>query len=362
MATTTLQQQPYPILLGEALAAKAWRQLLDPPAQLSVVVDENTAKHCWPKITGRLPKGVEPVLVVLPAGEQHKTLDMVQYCWQQWLSAAAGRDLTVLALGGGVVTDLVHFAAATYKRGVRCVLAPTSLLGMVDAAVGGKTGINLGGYKNTIGTFAQPAGVLIDTRFLQTLPERELLNGLAESIKHGIIEGKQLWQFLRHQPRLQQIKWLRLVQDSLQVKLRLVKRDFTDKGIRQLLNFGHTFGHALEAWALKTEHPLHHGEAVAIGMVYESWLAHHLGMLSKRSVNAITRTIQHFFGHLHMEVSQWEELTPYFQQDKKQKGGRFAFVLPQRPGKLRYGITDIPEAAMEKAFLATQSIFPPSWA
>lgn len=331
------------------------------PAQLAVVMDENTAEHCWPVFQQALPRQADPQLVVIPAGEAHKSLDMVQYCWQQWLSAEAGRDLLVIALGGGVLTDLVHFAAHTFKRGVDCLLVPTSLLGMVDAAVGGKTGINLGGYKNVIGSFAEPKAVWIDTQFLQTLPRRELHNGLAETLKHGIIDGKGLWRFLKSKPKVDTIQWPRLVADSLQVKLRLVKRDFRDKGIRQLLNLGHTFGHALESWSLQTDEPLQHGEAVAIGMVYETWLAHFSNKLSKRSANTITKTIHHFFPTLSLEPYTLDDLAPYLQQDKKKQGDQVHYTLPYKPGQVRYGEVITDTALHEKAFLATQSIFRPSW-
>lgn len=329
---------------------------------VAVVADQHTAEHCWPILQKVLPRQYDPQLIVIPAGEAHKSLDMVQFCWQQWLDAEAGRDMLVIALGGGVLTDLVHFAATTYKRGVDCLLMPTSLLGMVDAAVGGKTGINLSGYKNVIGSFADPKAVWIDTQFIQTLPEREIYNGLAESIKHGIIEGKSLWRFLKSQPKLDKIQWPRLVADSLQVKLKVVKRDFRDKGVRQVLNLGHTFGHALESWSLATDTPLHHGEAVAIGMVFETWLAHFSHKLSKRSANTITRTIRHFFPQLSLEPYTLDDLQPYLQQDKKKQGSALRYALPYKPGQVRYGETVTDADLLEKAFLATQSIFTPSWA
>lgn len=351
-------------MLGHKLGYSDWINLMgkDTPSLVSVVMDENTAEHCWPVFQKVLPRQIEPQVVVMPSGETHKSLDMVQYCWQQWLSAEAGRDMLVIALGGGVVTDLVHFAANTFKRGVDCMLAPTSLLGMVDAAVGGKTGINLGGYKNVIGSFAEPKAVWIDTQFLQTLPDRELHNGLAETLKHGIIEGKGLWRFLKSQPGLKKIQWERLVAESLQVKIKLVKRDFRDKGIRQLLNLGHTFGHALESWAMKTDEPLQHGEAVAIGMVYITWLAHFSHKLSKRSANTITKTIRHFFPNLSLEPYTLDELQPYLQQDKKKEGTQVHYTLPYKAGQVRYGEVITDAALHEKAFLATQSIFKPSWA
>lgn len=325
--------------------------------QVSVVMDENTAVHCWPLVRKWLPATISPIEITIPAGETHKSIEMVQLCWQQWLQAEAGRDLLVLALGGGVLTDLVQFAANTYKRGVDCILLPTSLLAMVDAAAGGKNGINLAGYKNVIGTFAQPKAVCIDLQFLQTLPCREWYNGLAETLKHAIIEGKGLWRFLRQQPALEDINWEKLVADSLGVKLRLVKKDYRDKGIRQRLNLGHTFGHALEAWSMQTAQPLKHGEAIAIGMVYETWLSALSGYMSKRSANSITRTIRHFFPHLSLTTYSLGEIAPFIQQDKKKQGHTVLYALPIKPGLVKHGLDIQDPKIMEQAFLATQSIF-----
>lgn len=325
--------------------------------QVSVVMDENTAVHCWPVVRKWLPATIAPIEITIPAGETHKSIEMIQLCWQQWLQAEAGRDLLVLALGGGVLTDLVQFAANTYKRGVDCVLLPTSLLAMVDAATGGKNGINLAGYKNVIGTFAQPKAVCIDLQFLQTLPRREWYNGLAETLKHAIIEGKGLWRFLQQQPALEAINWEKLVADSLRVKLRLVKKDYRDKGIRQRLNLGHTFGHALEAWSMQTAQPLQHGEAIAIGMVYETWLSALSGYMSKRSANSITRTIRHFFPHLSLTTYSLEEIAPFIQQDKKKQGHTILYALPIKPGLVKHGLAIQDPKIMEQAFLATQSIF-----
>lgn len=354
-----LQQHPHPILLGNKLSAETWQQFLDTPAaqQVSVVMDENTAEHCWPIVSNWLPPSISPIIITIPAGEAHKSIEMVQLCWQQWLQAKAGRDLLVLALGGGVLTDLVQFAANTFKRGTDCILIPTSLLGMVDAAAGGKNGINLAGYKNVIGTFSPPKAVCIDLQFLQTLPRPEWHNGLAETLKHAIIEGKALWQFLRLQPALEDINWEKLVADSLRVKLRLVQKDYRDKGIRQLLNLGHTFGHALEAWSMQTAQPLKHGEAVAIGIVYETWLSYLSGYMSKRSANSITRTIRHFFPHLSLTAYSLPDIAPLMQQDKKKQGHTIFFALPVKPGLVKHGLAIEDPKVMEQAFLATQSIF-----
>ncbi|MCD8540568.1 MAG: 3-dehydroquinate synthase, partial [Leadbetterella sp.] len=242
---------------------------------LVVIADRNTRKDCYPRIKEVLPRHL---LITVQDGEEYKNLDTCINIWNKLTEAEFDRHALVINLGGGVIGDMGGFCAATYKRGIDFIQVPTTLLAQVDASVGGKLGIDFQGFKNHIGVFTQPRAVLIDTGFLTTLPERELRSGYAEVIKHCLIRDRKMWDKIR-KSELGDIPMKELVSHSVETKKAIVTEDPTEKGLRKILNFGHTVGHAVETFHLTRERLLH-GEAIAIGMICEAYIAYSKGMLT----------------------------------------------------------------------------------
>ena len=240
------------------------------PKGVFIITDTNVAREVLPNL------GLGYPVVTIPAGDGNKNLETLASVWGRLVELGATRRSVILNIGGGVVTDLGGFASATFKRGVRFINIPTTLLAAVDAAVGGKTGINFGGLKNEVGAFASADGVVISTATFATLPAKELLSGYAEMIKHGLLTSPKAYtELLDFSPvggdpeRL-----LELLEASVRIKERIVRQDPTEQGIRRALNLGHTAGHAFEAMALASGKPMPHGYAVALGLVVELILAH----------------------------------------------------------------------------------------
>ncbi|MCK6694924.1 MAG: 3-dehydroquinate synthase, partial [Thermoanaerobaculia bacterium] len=270
----TFQLTDYPVFLApleETLPA--WLRKHD-YSQIFMVTDENVRQYCLSVFLQKAGLPASVPLVVIPAGEWHKNLSAGEQIWQAMFNARLDRKALVINLGGGVIGDMGGFCAATFKRGVDFIQVPTTLLAMTDAAIGGKLGVDFQGIKNAVGVFRNPAAVFADPLFLQTLPPRELRSGFAEVIKHALIGDPVLWEKIRNIPagRLGagNADWSDLLHASIAVKVRVVTEDPLEKGIRALLNFGHTIGHAIESYFLNTDDPLTHGEAVAIGMVCET--------------------------------------------------------------------------------------------
>ncbi|HEX9019067.1 MAG TPA: 3-dehydroquinate synthase [Anaerolineaceae bacterium] len=272
----------------------------------------------------------------IPAGEEHKNIETVQSVWDYFIQARVERGSTIVALGGGVVGDLTGFAAATFLRGVAWVNIPTTLLSMVDSSLGGKTGIDLPQAKNLVGAFYPPRLVLADPRVLQTLPEREIRNGLAEVIKHGIISDPDLFDLCARGLAEVKADLDRVARQAMVVKLRVIEEDPYEKGVRAALNLGHTIGHGVE---LASNFRLSHGESVAIGTVAEARLAEHLGLAQK----GFSDRIADVFAGCGLPVSipddlSVPEIVRSLQLDKKRSGGKVRFALPVRIGEVRTGV------------------------
>lgn len=322
----------YQIFIGagslDALVAQldTWQ-----PSRIAVLVDENTRQHCWPRLAEVLP--VPAALIEIPAGEAHKTLDTCQYIWTQMMALGLDRQSLLIDLGGGVIGDMGGFCASTFKRGMRFVQVPTTLLSQVDASIGGKLGIDFGGIKNSIGVFQDPMGVFIDTRFLQTLPARELRSGYAEVFKHALIADAAAWDDLSQLSDLSHgISEARLL-TSLLVKQGIVNDDPYERGIRKALNYGHTIGHALESHFLATDRPLLHGEAIAIGMICEAYLSQQLIGLSANAVDAITSVLLQHYGHVDLPMSAMDSWLATMRQDKKNESDAINFTLLKAIGE-----------------------------
>ena len=293
---------------------------------LFVIADDNTEEHCLPFLEEALGHSRHH-LIRIPPGEEYKNLGTCQQIWAQLMEQRAGRDALVLNLGGGVIGDMGGFCAATFKRGVRFIQIPTTLLSQVDASIGGKLGIDFRQVKNSIGLFQDPLGVFIDPAFLETLPRRELLSGYAEIIKHSLIADAGQWEVLKQLQRLDQAGWEALIIPSLRIKKKVVEADPFEKGLRKALNFGHTIGHAIEGFALETERPLLHGEAVAIGMACEAFLSAREVGLPENDMERIAGYVVQHYGHEALDPGNYEAYLNLMGNDKKNEGQRINFSL-----------------------------------
>ncbi|RAK65872.1 3-dehydroquinate synthase [Hymenobacter edaphi] len=302
-----------------AAALPALAALLTRPGttQVAVLADGNTARLCYPALQPHLPAGHR--LIEIPAGEDYKTLETCQRVWDELTEHGFDRHSVLVCLGGGVVTDLGGFCAALYKRGLRCALVPTTLLAQVDAAIGGKTGVDYHGYKNHLGVFQLPEAVCIDTRFLATLDPRELRAGYAEIVKHWLIADADAFYQGRQQGLFVE-DWLPVVEQSVAVKQGIVRQDPTERGPRKLLNFGHTVGHALESYLLLQGRAILHGEAVAAGMICEAWLSVQKGLLDAEALDKIETFLFTVFEKVQFVLLETEAIAELARQDKKNQG------------------------------------------
>ena len=284
-------------------------------SKVFVLVDENTEKYCLPALSHYL---FDIKLIKIQGGEQHKTLETAQYIWNFLQQQEADRNSVLINLGGGIIGDIGGFCASTFKRGMDYINAPTTLLAMVDSGIGGKTGIDYNGYKNAIGTISQPKAVYINPELLKTLPKDELLNGFAEIIKHGLILDKTYWEKIVKTGFDDWEKLATLISGSIKLKLDVVKKDPKEESYRKILNFGHTIGHAIEAYSLKRDKkPLRHGEAVAIGMICEAYLSKTQLDLSTKDLREIAAFISRYFTKYSLRSILSPELINLMRQDKK---------------------------------------------
>jgi 3-dehydroquinate synthase len=295
-----------------------------------IVTDENIAPHHLADIKHAL--GREVPAVVIPAGEEHKNLETVSRLWAAFLQNGLDRKSTVIALGGGVIGDLTGFAASTYMRGIDWVAVPTTLLAMVDASMGGKTGFDLPEGKNLIGSFHPPKLVLADPSLLLTLPDRELTSGMAEVVKHGIISDPELFALCRHDMTWVKMNLEEIVKRAMAVKIQIIEEDPYEKGIRAMLNLGHTVGHAVE---LVSGFKLSHGESIAIGMTVEAGYAARVGRATERTVEAIESTLSNLGlpTNIPDEMSRGEIIRA-MNMDKKKTAKSIRFALPVEIGKV----------------------------
>ena len=317
--------------------------------KIFILTDQTTHDMCLPKLQNFLClKGAQSI--VIKAGDTNKTLDSLAEVWTALSQGGATRHSLMINLGGGMVTDLGGFAASTFKRGIDFINIPTTLLAMVDASVGGKTGINFGGLKNEIGVFSDSKFVIINTQFLDTLDHDNICSGYAEMLKHGLISDNKHWAelvgFNLAQPDLAQLQ--RMVAESIKVKERIVTEDPHEHGIRKALNLGHTVGHALESFAMKHGRPVLHGYAVAYGMVCELYLSARKTGFSTDKMHQTVRFILDHYGRLPYTCDDYPELLELMRHDKKNTSGIINFTLLGGIGDTRINQTatkeDIEEA------------------
>ncbi len=287
---------------------------------LAILVDENTKKHCLPLLLVQLPALSNSLIIEIQSGEENKNLSSCSLIWEELSKHNFDRNSLLINLGGGVIGDMGGFAASTYKRGIDFIQIPTTLLSMADASVGGKLGIDFNGLKNQVGLFKNPKSVLIYPEFLETLGENQLNSGLAEIVKHALIADANLWNKLK-ETSFSDVDWEDIIARSVQLKNKIILDDPFEKTTRKQLNFGHTFGHAIESYYLEKGTPILHGEAVFLGVILESELSN----ITRQEKSEIKNFILSNFALPHCPSKS--EIAKYLTNDKKNQSKKINFSL-----------------------------------
>jgi 3-dehydroquinate synthase len=296
--------------------------------KIFVLTDKNSRKYCLPRLMSNIQVFQKVHILEIQDGEEFKNLNTSQRLWQELSDNHADRNSILINLGGGVICDMGGFVASTYKRGIRYLNIPTTLLSMVDASIGGKVGIDMKGLKNEIGLFSNPQVVFIIPEFLETLPPRQLHSGFAEVVKHAIVYEKHYWDDLSSHPFDEIKNWREIIDWSVEIKNYFVMEDPFDKGFRKVLNFGHTIGHAIETYSLQNDsQPLLHGEAVAIGMICELYISSQQTKLPKTDMDDIIRYLAVNYSHYPFRSGNFDLIIDYMKHDKKNTGNKFNFTL-----------------------------------
>lgn len=313
---------------------------------LFALTDEHTAALCLPLVAEAMS---EAHLITIPAGDENKQVDSLCHVWSELSSHGATRHSLLINLGGGMVTDLGGFAAATFKRGILCINIPTTLLAMVDAAVGGKTGINLHSLKNEVGAFYPAEAVVVSSLFLHTLDVPNLFSGFAEMLKHGLISTEKHWaQLMSYDLNNLDLDALQtLIMESIHIKESIVEKDPTEKHIRKALNLGHTLGHAFETLAMRRGTPCLHGFAVAWGLIGELYLSHVRVGFPVDKLRQTVNLIKEVYGNLVFTCKDYDELFALMQHDKKNRGTEIHFTLLGDIGDIRIDCTATKEEIFE---------------
>jgi 3-dehydroquinate synthase len=301
-------------------------------SKVCVLADENTFRYCYPLIKNGL-KDHEVIKIV--SGEERKNMETCISIWQSMTAASLDRHAVLIVLGGGVLGDMGGFCAATYKRGIDFILIPTTLLAQVDASIGGKLGVDFNHFKNHIGVFQSPASTILDSGFLKTLPVEELRSGFAEVIKHTLISDKAMWAEISGRS-LENQDWEKLIRHSVDFKLDVVSKDPKEKGLRKILNAGHTIGHAIESHMLNKGTRILHGQAIAAGLVTESYIASEKGLLLQNDLKEIVRYMIEIYGKINVAPVDDQTIAQLTIQDKKNKGNKILCVLLEGIGKARW--------------------------
>jgi 3-dehydroquinate synthase len=316
--------------LQETIQKKAY-------SKIGVLVDENTKKHCLPKFLQRIAS-LELITIEIESGEKNKNLDTCQLIWNTLLDNGFDRHSLLINLGGGVIGDMGGFCACTFMRGMDFIQVPTTLLSQVDASVGGKLGIDFQDYKNLIGVIQDPIAVWIDDDFLKTLPLRQIRSGYAEIIKHALIQDREMWDEIKQIKDLSAIEWGPIIDRSVRIKRDVVTKDKYEGGLRKILNFGHTLGHAIESQNLHQEDFLLHGEAVGIGMITEAFISKEMLSLSDKDYIDIKNYILDIYPHYKDHLDQQQSILEKLLKDKKNRRGMVNFSLLEALGQCTFDI------------------------
>lgn len=333
----TIESVGYKVYFDDKLSALSRFVQEQQYSKVLILVDRNTAEYCLPIVQANVPGLDDYDIIEIDPGEENKNIDFCIGIWKMMLDFGADRNSLLINLGGGVVTDIGGFAAATFKRGFDFVQVPTTLLAQVDASVGGKTGIDLDGVKNIIGTFTQPKAVFISNLFLETLDERQQLSGMAEVIKHGLIRDAEFYRTISTLPAGGILP--EHIRHSIAIKNEVVMADPLESGLRKILNFGHTIGHAIETQSLLSSNgdPLLHGEAIAAGMICEAYLSTRIAGLSQTALDEISNQISERYGWVPMPASDDSALLGIMANDKKNEQERIGFALLSAIGQCQPG-------------------------
>lgn len=295
-----------------------------------ILCDSNT-KQCVNYFKSKIPFFSNSLVIVIEPGEKNKTLESANNIWKELINKKANRNDLLINIGGGLITDIGGFVAATYKRGIQFINIPTSLLGMIDASIGGKTGVNFNGFKNQIGLFNNPEIILCDPYFLKSLPKEELLSGLAEVLKHGLIYNKKYWDYCTSL-ELDKLDILKIINESISIKTKIVCIDPQEKKERKLLNFGHTIGHAIESMLIQKQKQTLHGFAVATGIIIESYISFELNHLKEEDFIEIKKTINKIFPKITFLNTEIPALLELMKTDKKNNSDEINFTLIDKIG------------------------------
>lgn len=297
------------------------------PSKIFILADENTHNYCLPILLPNLETDAPFEIIEIEAGEENKNIETATQLWEIFSEMEADRKSLLINLGGGVVTDLGGFVASTYKRGIKFINLPTTLLSMCDASIGGKTGIDHQYLKNIIGTFALPEGIFFYPKFLETLKFEELRSGFAEMLKHGLIADASHWNDLSSLEKITPETVSPFISRSMEIKSEVVAKDFKEENVRKILNFGHTIGHAIESLFLKKGNLIPHGEAVALGMICETHLAFLCGLIDVEVSSMIISKIQRLFPHIDISEFKNAAIMDLMFNDKKNLDGNINFSL-----------------------------------
>lgn len=306
-------------------------------SKIFILVDSNTNENCLAYFLSELATEIAFEIIEIEPGEQNKTIETCVQLWHSLTELGGDRKSLLINLGGGVISDIGGFIASTFKRGIDFINVPTSLLAMVDASIGGKNGVDLDHLKNQIGVINVPKAVLIDTYFLATLPQNEMRSGLAEMLKHGLIYDKSYWEKFKNLKNSDTEDLDELIYQSVVIKNAIVNQDPTENGIRKALNFGHTLGHAIESYFLENSEKttLLHGEAIAVGMILESYLSLQKGLLQNDEYHEIKKTIFDIFDKVIFEDNDIQPILDLLIHDKKNEYGAVQFALLDGIGKIK---------------------------
>lgn len=306
-------------------------------SKIFILVDENTSQYCLPHLLNNLATEIEIEIIELEVGEIHKNIATCTEVWGALSDLGGDRKSILINLGGGVISDLGGFVACTFKRGIDFINIPTTLLSMVDASIGGKNGVDLGNLKNQIGIIREPKAVIVDTQFLSTLPQNEMRSGLAEMLKHGLIFDKKYWDKFKDLKSLNTDNLNELIHQSIEIKNEIVCEDLTENGIRKSLNFGHTLGHAIESYFLENDSKtsLLHGEAIAVGMILESFISREKELLTNEEYQEIKYIINDIFERVEFSQIDIEKIIELLIFDKKNEFGKVQFALLDGIGKIK---------------------------
>lgn len=318
--------------------------------KIGLLVDDNTERLCYPLVQSAMPPHI---LIKLPPGEENKNITTCSQTWEELTRHMFDRRSLLIILGGGVLGDMGGFCAATFKRGIDFVIVPTTLLAQADASVGGKLGIDFRDLKNHIGLFCEPVRTVISTRFLKSLPPRELRSGFAEVIKHCLISDRPLWDTIRKRTLADQ-PWDDLIRHSVEFKASVVQEDPREVGKRKILNFGHSVGHAIEGHFLSKGDKILHGEAVAMGMAGEAFIAYRMGMLDKDELSQIIEFLTEVFSPFR-QVDNTADILERMGQDKKNEGNRVLMALPDGIGHAKWDV-DVSESEVLDALTFLKSL------